>query len=216
MKGLLIKDFKLMKNQKNFLLLLVLIAALFVFVKDISFVITYMTFMGTLFSMSSISYDEFDNGNAFLFSLPVTRRGYVIEKYGFGLILGGGAWLIGTILAVVIGRIQHTDSITETIMTALIILPLMWIALSAVLPFQLKYGGEKGRIVMIGVFGIFFAIGAAVMKVAKILNIDLIYVMDHLPEIHMSVLTMSSIGVAAVVLLVSCKISISIVNKKEF
>ena len=34
--------------------------------------------------MSSISYDEFDNGNAFLFSLPITRKDYVLEKYIFG------------------------------------------------------------------------------------------------------------------------------------
>lgn len=216
MKGLLIKDFKLMKNQKNFLFLLILIAALFVFVKDVSFIITYMTFIGTLFSISSVSYDEFDNGNAFLFSLPVTREGYVMEKYGFGLILGGGAWLLGTILAVVVGRVQHGGTVTDTIMTALMILPLMLMILSVMLPFQLKYGGEKGRIAMIGAFGILFVIGAGIMKIAKTLNIDLIYIIDHLPVISMGMLFVILIGIGAVVLLVSCKISISIVNKKEF
>ena len=216
MKGLLIKDFKLMKNQKNFLFLLILIAALFVFVKDVSFIITYMTFIGTLFSISSVSYDEFDNGNAFLFSLPVTREGYVMEKYGFGLILGGGAWLLGTILAVVVGKVQHGGTVTDTIMTALMILPLMLMILSVMLPFQLKYGGEKGRIAMICAFGILFVIGTGILKIAKTLNIDLIYIIDHLPVISMGMLLVILIGIGAVVLLVSCKISISIVNKKEF
>ena len=139
-----------------------------------------------------------------------------MEKYGFGLILGGGAWLLGTILAVVVGKVQHGGTVTDTIMTALMILPLMLMILSVMLPFQLKYGGEKGRIAMICAFGILFVIGTGILKIAKTLNIDLIYIIDHLPVISMGMLLVILIGIGAVVLLVSCKISISIVNKKEF
>ena len=45
-----------------------------------SFPIGFLGFVGALFSLSSISYDEFDNGNAFLFSLPITRKDYVLDK----------------------------------------------------------------------------------------------------------------------------------------
>lgn len=68
MKGLLIKDFKLMMMQKNFFLSIIAIAVvLTVFVKNPSFIIGYLTFIGSVFTLSTISYDEFDNGNAFYF-----------------------------------------------------------------------------------------------------------------------------------------------------
>ena len=64
MRGLLIKDFKLMKGQKNFFIItLVAGVGMAAFMDDASFVIGYMTFLGAMFTLSSISYDEFDNGN---------------------------------------------------------------------------------------------------------------------------------------------------------
>lgn len=56
----------------------------------------------SMFSLSTISYDEFDNGNAFLFSLPITRKGYVIEKYIFGIMLGVISLILSTIIACIL------------------------------------------------------------------------------------------------------------------
>ena len=73
MKGLLIKDFKLLKGQKNFFMAITAISIIMIIVSPgTSFPIGFLGFVGALFSLSSISYDEFDNGNAFLFSLPIT------------------------------------------------------------------------------------------------------------------------------------------------
>ena len=89
MTGLLIKDLKLMMMQRNALLMVGVIAVMVVMGgTDPSFVITYLTFIGVMYTMNTLSYDGADNGNAFLFSLPITRKGYVVEKYVFGL-LGG-------------------------------------------------------------------------------------------------------------------------------
>ena len=82
MKGLLIKDFKLMKMQKNFFLMMIaIVIAISFFQNEISFPLGFLPFVISLFSLSTISYDEFDNGNAFLFSLPISRKDYVKEKY---------------------------------------------------------------------------------------------------------------------------------------
>ena len=78
MKGLLIKDFKLLKNQKQFFLIIGLITFMFLVTNDSPyFTITYATMMFSMFTMSTISYDEYDNGAAYLFSLPISRKGYV-------------------------------------------------------------------------------------------------------------------------------------------
>ena len=81
MKGLLIKDFRLMKVQKSFFLLIAVIGVWGTLLSEnVTSAIGFLTFVMSLFSVSSISYDEFDNGNAFLFSLPITRTTYVVEK----------------------------------------------------------------------------------------------------------------------------------------
>ena len=80
MKGLLIKDFKLLKGQKNFFFIVCLVGVmLMVTSASPSYVISYMTFVFSMFTLSSVSYDEYDNGLAFLFCLPVTRKKYVRE-----------------------------------------------------------------------------------------------------------------------------------------
>ena len=100
MKGLLIKDFKLLKGQKNFFMAITAISIIMIIVSPgTSFPIGFLGFVGALFSLSSISYDEFDNGNAFLFSLPITRKDYVLEKYIFGLISGIMSLLLGTVIS---------------------------------------------------------------------------------------------------------------------
>ena len=51
MKGLLIKDFKLLQGQKNFFITIIAIAGIMaIFMEDASFIIGYMTFVGSLFT----------------------------------------------------------------------------------------------------------------------------------------------------------------------
>ena len=90
MKGLFVKDLKLMMLQKNFLLLiLAIVIGMMIFTDDVIFPLGFLSFIVSLFTVSTISYDDFDNGNAFLFTLPITRNHYVsswsiIGVYGLG------------------------------------------------------------------------------------------------------------------------------------
>ena len=57
MKGLLIKDFKLLKGQKNFFMTITAISIIMIIVSPgTSFPIGFLGFVGALFSLSSISY----------------------------------------------------------------------------------------------------------------------------------------------------------------
>ena len=88
MKGLFVKDLKLMMSQKNFLLLiLAIVIGMMIFTDDVIFPLGFLSFTVSLFTVGTISYDDFDNGNAFLFTLPITRNHYVSEKYFLGLLL---------------------------------------------------------------------------------------------------------------------------------
>lgn len=104
MKGLLIKDYKLMKNQAKYYLVIVLIAGIvpmlnFSGKEDFSmFVCAYLTFLFAYFTLSTINYDEFDNGLEYLMTLPASRKIYVQEKYLFCLINTTLAWLFISLL----------------------------------------------------------------------------------------------------------------------
>ena len=221
MKGLLIKDFKLMKNNmKNSLILIVLIAiGISAYTSDLTFVITYLTIIGTTFTTSTLSYDEFDNGYTFLLSLPVTRRGYIIEKYLFGLCMIGVGWLIGTIVEIVAGMAKYGMMPTEMILTALTLLPVGFLILAILIPFHLKFGSDKGRIVMIGAMGLLFlliTVGATIIKSTDI-NLDAIgnSIGNHL-VLGVGATVAAFYGIGFVLLLLSCRISIGIMERKEF
>lgn len=218
MKGLLLKDFKLVKLQKNFFFMIIAVAVgLTIINDDATFMLGFLTFVMSMFTLSTISYDEFDNGNAFLFTLPVSRKSYVVEKYVFSLLLGGGSWVLAVLFAVVFSIIQGTVSVLEVVMAAVVIFVIMLMVQAAMIPFQLKFGGEKGRIAMVGAVGILFIIGFVAVKIAEGLGIDLLNVgIGSLSTVNMGMAVAIAIAVDAVVLLVSMKISISIMDRKEF
>lgn len=218
MKGLLVKDFKLMMLQKNFLLLiLAIVIGMLAFTDDVVFPLGFLGFVASLLTVSTISYDDFDNGNAFLFTLPITRSNYVIEKYSLGLLFGGMGWILATVLGIIATVWKDALPIGDLIQVSLILLAIMIVIQAIMLPFQLKYGSDKGRIAMIGAFGALAVIVLVVVKGAKaIFNVDLVHIFDHLPTVSMRVFIAIILIIALLLFLVSMKISLSIMNKKEF
>ena len=214
MKGLLCKDFMLLKEQKLSLLLIFAIAVgMTTFSASPSFAIGYFSFIGGSFTLSTISYDEADNGNAFLFSLPISRKEYAREKYLLGLTLGGGCWLFSSVFAVLAGFLQGHD-ISDIFFTALFMFPFLLLLLSIMLPLHLKFGGEKGRIAIIIVMGILFFTILSVGKVLQAAQIQLSFPSSLAANGAIVLLAFLLAGLC--VLLLSYQISAAIMKRKEF
>ena len=217
MKVLLIKDFQLLKAQKSFFIVLIAVAVgMGLFSYDTSFITGFLTFAVSLFTISTVSYDEFDNGNAFLFSLPISRTGYVMEKYCFGMILGGGSWVLSAFMVLTAGFLKGNGLLADTLMTSLAVLPFMLIILAVMLPFQLKFNSKKGRIAIIGCVGILMLLGIIAVKAAAFMGIDAASLLVKLPPVSAGTLLAVAIAAALAILAVSMKLSIAIVNRKEF
>ncbi len=215
MKGLLIKDFKLVKIQKNLFLLIIAIGTVMAFcMNKVSFLLGYLTSVMPIFAVSTISYDEYDNGNAFLFTLPITRKEYVIEKYCFSGLLGLASTFIAVLLALVFCMLKNL-SLTPIIYTP-IIFGIMLIFLSVMLPIQLKFGAEKSRIAIVAFGGIAFLIGYGILKLCEILKIDINALLNNILKINIGIIISALVILIALVVLISLKISIIIINKKEF
>ena len=158
MKGLLLMDFKFLKRQTKFLVIVGLLVVVFLFNKDMSsFGVAYATMLFGIFAVNSIYYDEANNGNAFLFTLPFSRKEYVFSKYLFGMIMGGGAWLLSSLIGIGYLSMANTGiNIAEWFAINAVSLILLLVMLSFMFPIQFKFGMEKSRLVMIILFVLVF------------------------------------------------------------
>ena len=158
MAGLLEKDVRLIMQRKQILLLFVVIAVVLGFSQDGTFILGYLSFCAAIVMVSTISYDELDHGYEFLMTLPITAKIYVKEKYLF--CIGGAviAWLFAAILYFVSKMIRgERFSFLDELPVILIFLPIILLMLSILIPFQLKYGMEKSRIILALLAGIIVA-----------------------------------------------------------
>lgn len=122
MKGLLIKDWKLLlRNQKSFLVIMSVMMVLYMAIGNPVFVISYTPMLCVFVALSTITYDMFDNGAAFLFSLPFSRKDYVREKYIFSGLITLTAWGISVLVAVGYSVVKGEDW-KELLMTAGVLL----------------------------------------------------------------------------------------------
>ena len=216
MKGLLIKDFKLMKMQKNFFIMIVVISfVVSLLTEDVTFMLGFISFITSLFTISTISYDEFDNGNAFLFTLPIDRKKYAAEKYVFGMLLGVCSLFLAIILAVILNLIEKSDTTSDILISAVMLLPFVFLLVSIMIPFQLKFGSEKGRIAISAALGIVFLISFILGELAAILGINIAEVINRISLLGAGGLFIVIFVISMIVVLFSMKISISIMNKKE-
>lgn len=168
MKGLFVKDIELMKQQKQFFILVVVMGVILNLAGgsgSVSFATGYFTIVTAIFAITTISYDEFDNGLAFLMTLPVTRKQYVAEKYLLGAGLTAAAWGIVTIMGVICkGVAELQGCLSETIIGSLIDIPLALLMLAVSLPLVIHFGAEKGRYIAMVMWVIIIAVVYVLIK----------------------------------------------------
>lgn len=218
MKGLLIKDLRLMLIQKRFFLMMVIIAIGMMFsMNNSSFIFGYLTFVCSLFSISSISYDEFDNGYAFLFTLPITRKEYILEKYVFGFIVSLISWVISIIIAFSYEIIKNNMfSYIDILESAVGLLLINFIILSLLIPMKIKYGSEKGNIAQMILFGGIFIVGFAIYQIMNILNVDITGFLNIIESLHIGILFIVVLMIVCLIIFICIQSTIKIMNNKEF
>ena len=218
MKGLLAKDFRLLLSQKAYYMAVFLVAiVLATSTGSPNFVVGYLAMLCMMFALSSISYDEFDNGNAFLFCLPISRNGYVREKYLFAFLLGTGSWLLSFVVAVVCQMIQTGECLfLDLFVESAMIVLFFQVLISFMLPIQFKFGSEKGRMVQLAVYGVAFGAVFLGAKLLEDLNLNIGEMFSGFVENYMVLFFAVVIAAAILLQLLSMKISERIVEKKEF
>lgn len=216
MKGLLIKDLFLMKNQTRFAALISLIGIMLAFSNSrTEFIISYITFIFAIFSMSTISYDEMDNGFSFLFTLPAGREKYVLSKYVLGLTVTCISGLFSQLIILISAIVNPSYAAgKDTLAIGFIALCCAIIFLSFEIPVQFKFGMEKSRII---IFGFVALISIICTVLGKLFKYSEIYPETiNIPEITFAKGSYLICVISAAVYFISYKISVIIIRRRQF
>lgn len=216
MLGLLEKDFRLLKGQKNFFLLILLITVFLSMNSGDNFAVTYLTFIAGFLTISSFGYDENGNCMPFLLTLPVSRTLYVKSKYVLGFLLTFIGWLAGMAISTITALIHKAPPSAEAVLVQLVWVFLWMIMLSFVLPMLFKFGAERGRMATLAMMLLFMAIVFAFTKLSEGMGIDVDACLDALIGQQMIVLIAGLAVVSLLIVLISYWISAKIVQKKEY
>ena len=209
MKGELVKDIRIIKNQLSYFGIMVLIAFLLSLNEGMTvFALSYASFMGMVFGVTTLNYDEYNNGLSYLMTLPVERKQYVMAKYIFSLIsslMFAGAVAIFCILY----RYIMGKPLGELLSAAVSILPLAFILISVLLPIYIKFGATKARLVTGIAVGVS---GGTYMGLMPLIFIG----GDMVGPFNESLLYIVITAASVMALIISYRISVRIMEKKEF
>lgn len=218
MKGLLIKDMKLMLGQKRFFLIVMGMGIMLMFSGDEPAAsMGYVTMLITIFSLNTISYDEHENGMSFLMTLPITRKTYVQEKYAFAVALATVASALSVILVYVISMIRHIDVVLKEVLIIGGVLSGVSILIFAItLPLMVKFGSDKGRIALFAVFAVIGVLIALLAKLVEKPGSPLMNVVVKFSELSSGTIVFIAVFAMILTVLASYFVTVKIISRKEY
>ena len=209
MRGLLIKDYRLLWNQRRTLGIMMLIWAIVVFTNtNPAFAVSYLIFSCSILAINTVSYDQHENGIIFLLSLPISRKQYAQEKYLLLLINLMAAVLISVLFIWLPGNIEGIEVMFLIGVAVLII--------SVMLPVLLIFGAEKGRLVIIAFGAVICIVGVWSEKLAQMTGIDIEHMLDVFFSQKAMYLNLECILVCICALVISYGIASTHMVRKEY
>ena len=211
MKGLLLKDFCILKKQMKLMVVFVIFYAIWaVSAKMPTMMGTMVILLSIMMPISSMSYDEAGQWYRYAFSLPIPRRTLVLSKYVLGFLVSLGGLVVSAIGNIIILALTNGENALESWLTIIGFLELGVIFLSIIIPILFKYGVEKGRlfIVVIAVIpSLLVALLGSTLKTSGTLMPS--------AELLQAILYSSPLFTLAI-FLISFRISVGICRKKEY
>ena len=154
MKGLVKKDFLLLKGNLTYFIVVTIIFSVFSVMESSFDIASFLPFMGMILLVSTFSWDDYNNWNAYAITLPVGRKNIVKSKYISAIITIVLSAIISLIVSFITTSIAGNsfDFVNSLSYILGSILGLV-LVLGIWFPCIYKFGVEKGRIILfVGVF----------------------------------------------------------------
>ena len=155
MKGLLIKDFYMMKKYcRAYLLIAVVFIAVSFFAEENLFMTFYPCLLCGMIPENLVAYDERSHWMEFSGTLPYTKAQIVSGKYLIGLMTQAALLVVTGVAQGIRMAMAGSFALRDFAVLMLLMLCVSTVASSITMPFVFKLGVEKGRVayyVMVGV-----------------------------------------------------------------
>lgn len=216
MKGLFYKDFYYIKESKFLLVFLVVFGFGFsYFYKNPNFVLGYFSIFPSIMLMSTLSYDSYNHGLTTLFTLPINRKDYLKQKYLLGFILGIFFLIIASTSYY---QIEHSFKFinSDFIQGCFLILIFSYLVIGFAVPVGVYFEAQKSQLAMIIVFGGLFLITFILYFIIQLIGFNVETLLDFYIENQLSLVCILCTFFVAFINYLSCKISLKLINKKEY
>lgn len=204
MIGLIKKDLFTLKKQIMFIIFFLAFYGILCFVEPTNY--SMFAYMITLFSifipMTALGYDDRSEWNKYAITMPITRKQLVYSKYLLSIL---GICLSG-VMCLILSLLLHKAITTESLVIIASSLSIGTLFMSINIPINFKFGVEKSRFIILGLFGL----PTVLLVILSKANIPLpsedffIKLLRFLPFL------------AVALLIISLLVSITIVEKKEY
>lgn len=216
MKALILKDFYTLKESGLLMLIMLFVVGFIAFFggeQNAVFIICYITVFTSVLVLNTLTYDEAENAHAFLMTMPFSRKQYIRAKYAFGLITGFTGCFLTLILVVAVGMLSSGNMGAEMWWSLCCgVLAGVLLMQAVAIPLQLKFGGQKGRLVIIVLIAVCVGFGVSIVKTGGLTKLISYFVDLELNQVELA------LGIAAGVLIlltVSYQCSVRIMEKKD-
>ena len=216
MKGLIIKDLCVIKNQmRSLLLILVFFVFISIINKDATFILFLVPFYMIMILITTFSYDEFNKWECYCNSLPLSRKEIVKAKY----LLFNATSLIVLVLGILASIIVPNfieNTTFESIYASIIGVAFgICLVISLLIPFYYKFGSHKGRIMLFLTITILALIIGIITSLDIFNNVELMNMINSLNNLSIGMFTLLLIIVTVIIMTISYYISVRIYNNKE-
>lgn len=209
MTALILKDIATLK--KTLLLTITICIALSVYgiYENAIFMIPLICAMIPLILTAiAFGYDTKSKFEQFAFSMPIKKSSFVLSKLFFAFVFG----LVGSVCLFVLFVVKNEMSIDNIVCISLITLVASVLMSAIQLPFILKYGAEKGRLIMVITYFAIFALSTFLKEKSDLLA----NMVELFSKYSMVMIFIGIVLVGLVIIGIAIKISISIMDKKEY
>ena len=217
MKGLIIKDLCVLKNQMKTLLLVLAFFIIFSIInEDATFILFLVPFYMIMILITTFNYDEFNKWDSYCNSLPLSRKEIVKSKY----ILFNATSLIVLILGILASFIIPSfieNTTFESLFASIIGVAFgICLVISLLIPFYYKFGSSKGRIMLFLCIVILALLIGAITSLDIFNNKELMNIINSLNNLNLGMFTLLLIILTVIIMSISYYISVRIYKNKEF
>lgn len=216
MKGLIIKDFI---NLKKSMVLFGIISVLYFFIGSSSdnpyFFTGMLSVLLAITTISLFAYDDLVKWDVYALTMPITKERIIQSRYLMMLLLTSIGAVLSSVLTIIINLYLKKNSLFDGLNSIGIGALGIILFLCIIIPFVIKLGVEKARIIFMAIYIVPFIIIMLLNKVLKNGYTDIPKWLVEILNLAISNIYVIAPMIVLLALVISYFISIGIFKKKE-